>query len=174
MRKHTIHQAFVIGTLFMFGCGIEEGDAPAEEIGEGDELGEVTSEIEAYRTEAEHMTINNGYTRYIVGVGSGGQSLGLMWNGGPYVSFYASTAGNYRLRPALYGAWCNGYPIAQLLIDARLLSRHEISGWPSYPVSGWMYLQPGWHQFAVAFENDYANSSCDRNIYFDYMVIERL
>jgi hypothetical protein len=39
--------------------------------------------------------------------------------------------------------------------------------------SDWMYLNAGWHTYAVGLQNDYAGGGCDHNLWFDYMVVHR-
>ncbi|WP_437941479.1 hypothetical protein [Sorangium sp. So ce341] len=118
----------------------------------------------------EAETIQYDLYPYAVGYGWGANAdafLQLNWNGGPYKYFYVSTAGSYVLHARLAGSICSGYPVALFFIDAVARGRRPIgTGW-THQTSDAVWLEAGWHSFAVALENDYAAGGCDRNLWFD-------
>src|SRR5687768_8333195 len=103
----------VASTTMMLGAGcggpedaMEGPEQPAEE------LGTTTQALsEVHRQEAENEPYSSAYPRAI-GYGSGASGnayLALNWGGGPYFSWYAPSAGYYRLAPRLGGTYCAGW-----------------------------------------------------------------
>jgi hypothetical protein len=155
------------------GCG---GPEDATEGPSAEELETTTQALsEVHRQEAENEPYSSSYPR-AVGYGhdaSGQAFLALNVNGGPYFQWYAPSAGYYRLAPRLLGTYCAGWPIAGMFIDAKQLAYVTVTGTWQYPQSDWIYLQAGWHTYAIGLQNDYAGGGCDRNLWFDYLVVHR-
>lgn len=58
-------------------------------------------------------------------------------------------------------------------IDAYLSGTRTVApGW-QYPQSDWRWLEAGGHSFGTMLANDYATSTCDRNLWLDYTVIHK-
>ena len=157
------------------GCGapeetMEGSEQPAEELATT-----IQALSEVHRQEAENEPYTSSYPR-VVGYGSGASGnayIALNWNGGAYYQWYAPTEGYYRLAPRLGGTYCGGWPIAAMFIDAIQVYYDIIPGNWQYPQSNWIYLSAGWHTYGIGLQNDYAGGGCDRNLWFDYIVIHR-
>ena len=123
------------------------------------------AEVSNASIEAETMGYSSSFGEVVTdGAASGGKAVALYRNG----SLSGQFDGNHnRIVVRARGDRCNGGPRMEVKVDGvRVLSQEVRStSWADYPAS--ITPKSGQHTLTVAFTNDYANRSCDRNLRVD-------
>jgi Ca-dependent carbohydrate-binding module xylan-binding len=99
---------------------------------------------------------------------SGGALLLMMHNGSANLTTNLPNTDTLNVR-ARGGQYCQGWPHMVLAVDGHQVMSKTVAqlGWQSYPVPA--ALAPGSHLLTITYDNDYSNSTCDRNLRVDYV-----
>ncbi len=98
---------------------------------------------------------------------SAGRGLLISSKGTTIGSLSAPAGGTLTVR--VEGDQCKGAPFMRVAVDGTSLATVAVpaSSWTDYPVPG--VWAGGRHRVAIAFTNDYSDSSCDRNLRVDLL-----
>jgi len=124
------------------------------------------------RCEAESWTMqpSDGWTVWGLSTKntSGGALAMLTRNGSATLTANLPYTDTLTVR-ARGGQYCHGWPHMTLTVDGRQTLSRTVSqlGWQSYPAP--VTLAAGSHSISVAFDNDYSDSTCDRNLRLDFV-----
>jgi hypothetical protein len=170
--------ATLIAVSMLGGCAASDDDLEEDDVAEASQA--ATKAV--YRKEAEAETWAGGYKTAVgTGNGSTGGYLAMYYPGGPQAAFIVPKKGKYRIAARVSGTACNGLPTAAFFIDG------EPAGDVDVPVeqrangslrwftkrSGFKELTKGAHSYGIKLTNDKDKGACDRNIFVDYVIVEK-
>lgn len=124
------------------------------------------------RCEAENMPINVSGGRTVWGLNATVTSEGALQmlerNGPATLSTTLPYTDTLTVR-ARGGQYCKGWPHMTVVVDGRQLLSQAVTqpGWGSYPIP--VTLAAGSHSVVVNYDNDYSDSTCNRNLRLDYI-----
>jgi hypothetical protein len=101
---------------------------------------------------------------------SGGKAFKFLGNGVASKQLTTSaTTGRIVLRAR--GIQCSGAPVASVTVDGKEVLRSSVASTTYADFGVTVSLPKGIHTVKAAFVNDYATSSCDRNLYADKLTL---
>lgn len=137
---------------------------------EGEGLDAVADAL-SVRLEAESMTASGSVVRVRSQRGtSGGKEVAFYSNGSLTGTFQGAVS---QLQLRARGSLCGGAPVATVLIDDRVVFAPLVAETSYWSYSAPLSIGPGAHKIEVRFANDRSTRDCDRNLYVDYLALEK-
>ncbi|MBA3817252.1 MAG: heparin lyase I family protein [Deltaproteobacteria bacterium] len=141
------------------GCGLDESEA--------DESGLTAAATPVALVEGEALALPASQGKNVSSPGASGGAAKLIWSNGAATGSVTLAAAADGLTIWARGDQCKGAPAMQVAIDGRIVLSASVASttFAAYAVP--VSLAAATHSVSVAFTNDYARSTCDRNLYVD-------